>query len=156
MKLSGNGRSSATAVEATGKSTHLRFHFQQVYVSTRPAPGTGLPHWIPAIDMYETEDEVVLEVDLAGVPGEDMQVQFTARSVQLSGLRRERAEASVQIFHVMEIERGQFTRTIELPALIEPDTVRASYSDGLLVLRVCKRHASLRGCRKARNREGLD
>lgn len=148
--------SSTIAIKVAGRTTHIRFHYQHVYLSARPTLGAGAPQWIPSVDLYETDKEIILEVDLGGVGSDEMQVHFTGRSVHLSGSRRERAESSVKIFHVMEIERGQFMRTIDLPALVEPNTVRAAYSEGLLVVRVSKRHAAIHGCRQARNREGLE
>ncbi len=148
--------SSVIRVSMAGRTTHIRFHFQQVYVSTRPALGTGLPHWVPPVDLYETENEVVLEVDLGGVSSEEVQVQFHAGCVTLSGTRRDRAESTVVAFHVIEIERGEFSREIDLPVPVDPSTVQAEYRDGLLVLRARKSRGALRGCRRAQDREGLE
>ena len=143
-------------VRVTGRTTHVRFHFHHIHVSNRPTLGMGTPQWIPAVDLYETDDEVIFEVELGGVTSDDVRVQITGRTVCLSGSRHPRAESPVTAFHVMEIERGEFLRTVELPALVEPDTVRAKFTDGLLVVRACKRGGAMHGCRKARNREGLE
>lgn len=148
--------SSVMSVRLAGRTTHIRFHFQQVYVSTRPSLGTGLPHWVPPVDLYETETEVVIEVDLAGVSSDEVQVQFSGQCVTLTGSRRDRAESSATAFHVVEIERGVFSRDIELPAPVEPNSIRAAYHDGLLVLRARKGRGAMHGCRRARNREGLE
>jgi HSP20 family protein len=156
MNKANQDLSSVMSVRLAGRTTHIRFHFQQVYISTRPSLGTGLPHWIPPVDLYETETEVVLEVDLGGVSSNEVQVQFSGQCVTLTGSRRDRAESSATAFHVVEIERGEFSRDIELPAPVEPNSVRASYSDGLLVLRARKGRGTMRGCHRAHDREGLE
>ena len=143
-------------ISTSGRSAHIRFHYQQVFVSSRPSFGVSSPHWVPPIDLYETDCDIVLEVDLGGVTAEAVHVQFSPRSVLLSGTRRARAESPVRDFHVIEIERGEFMREIEFPHPIEPGSERVTYEDGLLVLRARKKHGTMRGCTKARNREGLE
>jgi HSP20 family molecular chaperone IbpA len=143
-------------IQVIGRTTHVRFHFHQVSVSTRSSLSAGTPHWVPSIDLYETEHEIVLEVCLAGVPSDEIHIQFTGREVHLSGTRREAAEEGPRSYCVMEIERGRFLRSIELPASILPDSVRASFADGLLSLRATKRSGSMHGCRRAQTREGLE
>jgi HSP20 family protein len=156
MNKTNQDMSSVMSVRLAGRTTHIRFHYQQVYVSTRPSLGTGMPHWVPPVDLYETETEVVLEVDLGGVSSADVQVEFSGQCVTLTGSRRDRAESSATAFHVVEIERGEFSRDIELPAPVEPNSVRADYSDGLLVLRARKDGGAMHGCRRAQDREGLE
>ena len=150
------GSASTLKIHVAGRTTHVRFHFQQVYVSSRHSVGVGTPHWVPPVDLYETESEVVLEVDLAGVTSEEIGIRFTSGCIQLTGQRRDRAEPSATAFHVVEIERGRFSRDIELPATVDPDSAKASYDEGLLVIRARKRPGAVQGCRIARTREGLE
>ncbi len=148
--------SSSPVIQAIGRTTHIRFHFHQVSVSTRSSLAAATPHWVPPIDLYETENELVLEVCLAGVPTEDVHLQITARRALLSGTRNNTTNAGIRSYFVMEIERGRFSRSIDLPFPVEPQSVQATYAAGLLTVRVCKRSGSMHGCRKANSREGLE
>ena len=150
------GKDTSPTIHVVGRTTHIRFHFHQLTVSSRPALGAGTPHWVPPIDLYDTADEIVLEIGLAGVGSDEMSIEFSGRAVQITGHRRDAAETGRRNYHVMEIERGRFSRTIELPCPVEPSTVRATYTDGLLVVRALKRRGTIHGCNQARNREGLE
>lgn len=147
---------SSPVIQVIGRSTHIRFHFHQVTVSTRSSLVAATPHWVPPIDLYETESELVLEVCLAGVPTEDVHLQITGRRAILSGTRHNTADAGVRNYFVMEIERGRFNRSIDLPCPIEPQSVQATYAAGLLTVRASKRSGSMHGCRQATSREGLE
>ncbi len=147
---------SSPVIRVIGRTTHIRFHFHQVSVSTRSSLAAATPHWVPPIDLYETDNELVLEVSLAGVPTEDVQLQITARKAVLTGTRNNTTDAGIRSYFVMEIERGRFSRSIDLPVPIEPQTVQAAYSAGLLTVRACKRSGSMHGCRQAKTREGLE
>ena len=154
--MQGSEIDSSPKIVVIGRTTHVRFHFHQVTVSMRPSLAVGSPHWIPPIDLYETETEIMLEIGLAGVNSDEVNLEFAGRTVHISGRRADAVEPGPKNYYVMEIERGMFSRTIELPAFIEPETVRAHYRDGLLVVRVLKRGQQIRGCSQASTREGLE
>ncbi len=153
--MTGRDSDHPSVIRVTGRGTHIRFHIHHLSVSTRATMAVGTSHWIPPVDLYETERELVLEVNLAGVTSDEVNVQFTGRAVQLTGSRPDAAESGPKSYHVMEIERGRFSRTIDLPVAVEPGSVRASYSDGLLIIHAAKR-STIRGCTRSRTREGLE
>ena len=94
--------------------------------------------WIPALDVWESESEVVYAFDLPGIPEEKISVELEDGALNVSA-EREREETSSQNgFHRYERHFGSFERTISLPAGVTEADVSASYSNGVLELRVRK------------------
>jgi len=90
-------------------------------------------NWEPAIDIYETEREVVITVELAGVKEKDIQIVADRNTFSIRGERRKKAIAgSGAAYYQMEIPNGVFARTVTLPVAVDPGSARATYSDGLL------------------------
>ena len=98
----------------------------------RPAPG-GAPSgraWLPAVDMHETKDDLVLKVELPGVREKDVAVSITGDLLTIKGERRWNDEGH-KLLHV-ERAYGQFERMIQLPMEVQGDKVKATYRDGVL------------------------
>ena len=94
--------------------------------------------WIPALDVWESESEVVYAVDLPGIPEEKISVELEDGALSVSA-EREREETSLQDgFRRYERHFGSFERTISLPAGVTEADIKASYSNGVLELRVRK------------------
>ena len=68
------------------KGEHIRFQFYHFVSSQRPTLGSGTATWSPPLDLYETKTQIVLELDLAGVRPDSVQLQFTGRLLKISGL----------------------------------------------------------------------
>jgi HSP20 family protein len=85
--------------------------------------------WLPAIDMHETRDDLVLKVELPGVNEKD---------VTIKGERRWDDETKDQKFLHVERVHGQFERLIQLPLAVQADKVRAAYRDGVLEITLPK------------------
>jgi len=88
--------------------------------------------WEPAIDVYETETEVVALVELAGVKQDEIEVVVDGNTLVVRGERKEATPRSKRTYYQMEIQRGVFERGILLPTTVDPDKTKASYEDGLL------------------------
>jgi HSP20 family protein len=115
------------------------------------------PAWIPALDLYETNDDFVLEVNLGGIAPEEVHVQVEGRLLRFWGERPDASGSGVRCYHAMEIERGSFDRTIEFPVLVDPHTTKVVFRDGLLVLHIKKiEGGGLHGCFSADSMEGLE
>jgi HSP20 family protein len=109
----------------------------------RQAPSVGLAHpWRPATDVVETGTEVVVTVELAGVDHEELDVLLFEDALIVDGERRLPPAHAAGVFHVAEIQQGQFHLEIPLPATIDPDQVDARYERGLLEMRFVKRAVS--------------
>ncbi len=88
--------------------------------------------WNPELDLYETEDAFILEVDLPGVKEKEVSVHVDDGDLILSGHRvcdRVTAQSS---FHRHERHEGQFLRRLPLPASVAQDKVQAVFTEGVL------------------------
>ena len=97
------------------------------------------PVWTPAVDMYETESELVAVFDLAGVDAAQTEVRAEAHVLTVRGVRRPAAADGECTYHALEIAYGRFERTVELPPAIDTSAAQANYRDGLLEVRLPKR-----------------
>jgi HSP20 family protein len=88
--------------------------------------------WEPAVDIYETENELVVVIELAGVKQEEISVAVESKSLLVKGVRRESSATSRKSYHQMEIHSGPFEKMVALPAPVNPDQTKAYYDDGLL------------------------
>lgn len=95
--------------------------------------------WQPDVDVFETQDDLQVRVELAGVALEDLRVTVDANVLQISGERAPSGSAEVTRLHQMEIASGPFERRIALPASIDRERVSARLSDGVLSVTLGKR-----------------
>lgn len=94
--------------------------------------------WNPAMDIYETSDEVIIRAVLAGVDKDDLGVEISAKAVKIYGQRRETACQDRGTYRLAEIQYGRFERILFLPAPIDTEVVSSSYSNGFLQIRLAK------------------
>ena len=106
---------------------------------SRPLLSTSQSGWSPEADMYETEEEIFLFVNLAGVRREDIEVSYDLNYLRIGGKRTRTIPAGMLArYHQLEIGHGEFERVFRLPAVIDQDQMEASYEDGLLTVRIKK------------------
>ncbi len=96
------------------------------------------PSFSPPMDIYETEDHLVLLVEIAGMKTEDIHVTFDKEILSISGFRKEPSSPPKTRLHQMEIDYGRFQRTIRIPFPLRSDDFKASYRQGFLVITVPK------------------
>jgi HSP20 family protein len=94
--------------------------------------------WVPALDVWETEDDVVYAFDLPGIPEESISVEFGDGALTVSAERERKQEVSEERFYRYERRFGSFSRTISLPQGVTEDSIAASYKDGVLEVHVRK------------------
>lgn len=82
------------------------------------------------MDIYETEDDLVVRVEIAGMEEKDFSIEIKNRRLWITGYRQEIPER--RAYHRMEIRFGEFSISVEMPASIETDQVQAVYGDGFL------------------------
>jgi HSP20 family protein len=103
------------------------------------------PVWTPAMDMYETDDALVIVLDLAGVDANQTEVRAEPHQLQVRGVRRERRPQNrpdeQRSYHALEIPYGRFERTVRLPPGLDTAEASASYREGLLEITLPKRLA---------------
>jgi HSP20 family protein len=101
--------------------------------------GTAGPRtWIPAVDVWETEGELVYALDLPGVPQDSISVELEDGALTVGATRERSSEISDERFHRSERRVGTFSRTIAVPAGVDDSKIAANYRDGVLEIRVAK------------------
>ena len=94
--------------------------------------------WAPAVDVWETDKEVVYAFDLPGIPEDKINVEFEDNALTVSAERERTEEASDDRFYRYERRFGSFSRTIGLPQGVSESDLSAEYKNGVLEVRVKK------------------
>jgi HSP20 family protein len=118
--------------------------FNRVFESTLKADQDNSAHttWAPAVDIYETENELVLKADLPDVDEKDIDVRVENNMLTIRGERK--FEKSVKEDNYLRVERtyGSFSRSFSLPNTVNTEAIEASYKNGVLTLQLPKRAES--------------
>ena len=110
---------------------------------TRERSGhADLATWAPAVDIYETENELVVKADLPDLRDEDIDVRVADNTLTIRGERK--FEKDVKEEDCLRIERayGPFMRSFSLPNTVRSENIRAEYRNGVLTLHMAKREES--------------
>ena len=103
---------------------------------TRSAAGgqdiSARAHWIPNTDVYETDNGLVVKVELAGMRSEHLEITVEAHRMRISGNRPDGCRAAKASFLVMEINYGPFESVLELPEAYDLSQAKAAYLNGFL------------------------
>ena len=92
----------------------------------------------PAIDVHQTEDEIVVTAALPGMKAEDVEITMTGQSLTLRGELKADEEVKREQYLYRERRYGAFSRSVQLPVRVQGDKADASFSDGVLTLRIPK------------------
>jgi HSP20 family protein len=92
--------------------------------------------WSPPTDVFETPDEFVVSVELAGMSDKDFEVVFDEGILSITGQRPDLTER--RAYHQMEIHFGNFSTAVRMPGPVDVERSRAEYSNGFLVVRMPK------------------
>lgn len=103
--------------------------------------GPSTQRWVPAVDVWETENELVYAFDLPGVGDDDVSVEVQDDTLTVSAERKRVEETSGERFHRFERHHGSFVRALALPQGVVPDSVEAKLDHGVLEIRVPKPEA---------------
>lgn len=119
---------------------------EQAYQRVIGAPGRPhfrIPVMEPAVDVYETDDEVVVIVEMAGIAEEEVSLEVQGTILTLGGERKPVHGRPRRIYSQMEICDGPFQREVLLPAEVDPDKARTEYRDGMLEIALPKASPTL-------------
>jgi HSP20 family protein len=97
--------------------------------------------WVPAVDVWETDKELVYAFDLPGIPEEKISVELEDGALTVTAEREQTAETKDKSFYRFERRFGTFARTIGLPQGVTEDKINAAYRDGVLKIHVAKPEA---------------
>ncbi len=118
----------------------LRF-FEDAVTRLLSEPRASRP-WSPAVDIYESEDALVLQADLPDVDLKDIDIRLENETLTISGERKFEKASDVKGYHRIERSYGNFVRSFSVPTTIETDKVSAEYRNGVLVVTLPKKEAA--------------
>jgi HSP20 family protein len=104
----------------------------------REGNGQADRSWVPALDVWETEDAYVYAFDLPGIPEDKISVEFEDGVLTVSAERERTETTEGDKFYRYERRFGSFQRTLGLPQGVKDSDISASYANGVLELRVAK------------------
>ncbi len=110
--------------------------FEESYVNPRTWQ-LGDEQLVP-MDVYTSDDEVVVQAILPGVKPEEVEITVEGTTLTLAGDTSVANDVKEGSLLLAEIRRGRFMRTLSLPAGLEPDKATATFEDGVLTLRIPK------------------
>ena len=94
--------------------------------------------WMPAVDVWETDDELVYAFDLPGIPEDKISLEYDDGALTVSGERERTQETEGDRFYRYERRFGSFARTVGLPQGVTEDAIKADYRNGVLEIHVAK------------------
>ena len=88
--------------------------------------------WSPAVDIFETEGEIVVKAELPGIDRKDIVLHMENNVLTLRGERRLEKETKEENYHRIERSYGGFSRSFTIPTTVDEQNIRADYKDGIL------------------------
>jgi len=105
----------------------------------RPWAISGPDRWRPPLDLHETTDTYLVEIDLPGVAPEEVRVLVNERNLTVTG-RRQTVSPEGVLFQQRERQCGTFHRAVNLPQAVDPQEARAEYCQGTCRIYLPKKH----------------
>ncbi len=125
-------------------SNSLQEHFNRLFESAYPGRSSesSVTTWAPAVDIQETENELVLKADLPGLDEKDIDVRIENNTLTVRGERKFEKQVSEDNYLRVERSYGSFSRSFTLPNTINTEAIRAEYKNGVLTVQMPKRAES--------------
>ena len=110
---------------------------------TRDRSGhADLATWAPPVDIYETENELVVKAELPDFQDKDIDVRITNNTLTIRGERKFEKDLKEENYLRIERAYGSFVRSFSLPNTVSAENIRADYRNGVLTLHMAKREES--------------
>jgi len=98
--------------------------------------------FVPAVDIYEDAQRLVLKLEVAGIKQEDMDIRLENQTLTIKGVRKFEHDEKEENFHRIERRFGSFVRSFTLPASVDTGSVQARYDNGVLTVTLSKKEAA--------------
>ncbi len=117
----------------------LQDEMNRLFESKANASGSNLTAWAPAVDIYETENELVIKADLPDLSEKDIDLRVENNMLTIRGERN--YDETVKEDNYLRVERsyGAFSRSFSLPNTVNTEAIQASYQNGVLKVELPKR-----------------
>lgn len=94
---------------------------------------------LPTINVYEKNGNVIISADVPGIKEEDLSIEVGEDTLTLSGERKTEIEVAEDEYYRKEVSSGAFSRTVQLPAIVDKDKAEAELKDGQLIITLPKK-----------------
>jgi HSP20 family protein len=94
--------------------------------------------WTPSLDVSESKDRIVVKAEAPGIDPREVDISLSNGVLTLKGEKKKESEEKGENYHLVERSYGAFSRSVQLPAEVEEDKVKASYKDGILTITLPK------------------
>ncbi len=94
--------------------------------------------WVPAVDVSETKDAVIVKAEVPGMDPKDIDVSLSGDTLIIKGEKKEEKEEKDENFYRIEMRRGSFQRAIRIPVPVDKDKIEAKYEKGILKIKLPK------------------
>ena len=115
--------------------------FEDVVARMLNEPRGGRP-WSPSVDIYETENDLVLKADLPDINPNDIEVRVENQTLTIKGERKFEQDSAIRGYHRIERPYGTFVRSFTVPATVDADKVAAEYKNGVLTVKLPKKETA--------------
>jgi HSP20 family protein len=108
----------------------------------QPWGGRGfseISRWHPRVDMCETPEAIIVEVELPGMQREDVRIELEGDVLHITGERRTTAERQERNYYRLERSYGRFERQLRLPGSVAREAIRTEFDAGILIITLPKR-----------------
>ena len=124
--------------------SNLQDQFNRIFNETlrTQTDESAMTAWAPAVDIYETPNELVVKADLPDVNEKDIDVRVENNLLTIRGERKFEKSVSEENFLRVERAYGSFSRSFSLPNTVNPEAIRAEYKNGVLNVTLPKREES--------------
>src|ERR1035441_6583744 len=115
--------------------------FEDAFTRMLAEPQTNRP-WTPAVDIYETENDLVLKADLPDVDLKDIDVRVENQTLTISGERNFEKKDTTKGYHRIERNYGSFVRSFSVPNSFDTENIGAEFKNGVLSVTLPKKEAA--------------
>lgn len=115
--------------------------FEDAFTRLLTEPQANRP-WSPSVDIYETENELVLKADLPDVELKDVDVRVENQTLTIAGQRQFEQADAAKGYHRIERNYGNFVRSFAVPNSFDTEKIAAEYKNGVLTVTLPKKEAA--------------
>src|SRR5258705_1288784 len=108
-------------------------------VFERPSDESNLTSWAPAVDIFETEHELVVKADLPDIDPKDLDIRVENNVLTIRGVRKFEKDVNEDNYLRVERSYGTFSRSFTLANTVNAEAIKADYQNGVLTLTIPKR-----------------
>ncbi|KRT77347.1 MAG: Heat shock protein Hsp20 [Armatimonadetes bacterium CSP1-3] len=124
--------------ELTSLRESMERLFDDLFTTRRPGRALAPALWEPAVELFETEGDVVFRAEMPGIDPQQVDVTVTEDTLTVKGEARTEQEQKGRNYYRRELRYGSFERAVGLPASVQADQAKATCRQGILEVRIPK------------------